>query len=418
MSISRRDLLKRGVAGMAAALATPALLNLGCDSGGKDGADLPGADVPADVLVDVPTEVPADVPVVHAATVFAVLGSSLTELHGMGMQAAEALGFTGTALANKTVFIKPNFVALGMEPFGVGFNANTGEVTKPELVLGVAEQCLKAGAAKVIIGEGSQTESWEWDTVTFVDGNSIEGATNLKADVDRLLSVYGAGRVQLICLNATNEWQVIPSASTSDLVKDGISIGKAFALADHIISMPVIKTHQWARMSASMKNFFGAASINLHGNGISRCGLHVAYDKMACHGIDDAGVSGSFIDMVKWRKDNGYKDFAIVDGSICLEGSGPHMAPVNDGRTIHMKNRNTAGRYFALAGNDLVAIDTTVAAIINIPATDIKALQMARFLELGEMDDIGMVGSTVADLRVADWMQPVMQNEDYFKGFC
>jgi uncharacterized protein (DUF362 family) len=122
--------------------------------------------------------------------------------------------------------------------------------------------------------------------------------------------------------------------------------------------------------------------------------------------------------MVKWRKDNGYKDFAIVDGSICLEGSGPHMAPVNDGRTIHMKNRNTAGRYFALAGNDLVAIDTTVAAIINIPAADIKALQMARFLELGEMDDIGMVGSTVADLRVADWMQPVMQNEDYFKGFC
>jgi uncharacterized protein (DUF362 family) len=410
MSISRRDLLKRGAVGVAAALAAPTLLNLGCDSADKAEGDL-SVDTPA-------ADVPPEVVETHAATVYAILGSSLTELHDMGMRAAEALGFTGTALAGKTVFLKPNFVALGMEMFGVGFNANTGEVTKPEIVLGVAEQCLKAGAAKVIIGEGSQCESWEWDTVTFVDGNSIGGVTNLKAAVEALLATYGAGRVEMLCLNAVNEWHVIPSASTSELVKDGISIGKAFALADHIVSIPVIKTHQWARLSASMKNYFGAASINLHGNGVSRCQLHVAYDKMAVHGIDDAGVSGSFIDMVKWRKERGYKDYAIVDGTICLEGSGPHMAPVNDGRTIHTKARNAAGKYFLLAGNDAVAVDTTVAAIVNIAATDIKALVMARFLGLGEMDDIGVVGSSVADLQITDWMKPEMQTEDYFKGFC
>jgi len=412
MSISRRDLLKRGAAGVAAVIAAPALLNtLGCDSGKSAGADLVTGDVPGDVPADVPA-------VVHAATVYAVLGSALTELHDMGMQAALQLGFTGTALAGKTIFIKPNFVALGMEAFGCGFDANTGEVTKPEIVLGVAEQCLKAGAAKVIIGEGSQEESWDWTTVTFVDGNNVGGATNLLDAVNLLLATYGAGKVELVCLNAVKEWQVVPSSSTSDLVKDGISIGKALALADHVISIPVIKTHQWAKMSASMKNFFGAASIDLHGNGVSRCKLHVAYDGIPANGLDDAGVSGAFIDIVKWRKASGYQDYAVIDGTICLEGSGPHKAPVNDGRTIHMKDRNAIGKYFLLAGSDLVAVDTTVAGVIGIPATEIKALQMTRFLKLGEMDDIGIVGATLADIKIPDWLPPEMQSEDYFKGFC
>ena len=83
-----------------------------------------------------------------------------------------------------------------------------------------------------------------------------------------------------------------------------------------------------------------------------------------------------------------------------------------------MKDRNAIGKYFLLAGSDLVAVDTTVAGVIGIPATEIKALQMTRFLKLGEMDDIGIVGATLADIKIPDWLPPEMQSEDYFKGFC
>jgi uncharacterized protein (DUF362 family) len=138
---------------------------------------------------------------------------------------------------------------------------------------------------------------------------------------------------------------------------------------------------------------------------------------VACHGVDDAGVSGSFIDMLRYRKDNGFKDYAIVDGSVCLEGSGPHKAPVNDGRTIHMKDRNAAKKYFALASDDAVAVDTTLAALIGFQVDDIKALRMARHLNLGATDRIELAGATLADLQVPDWMKPEILPESYF-SFC
>ncbi len=410
--ISRRELLKRGAAGLGAAVAAPVLLHLGCH-GGSGGDDLGGGpdDSPeADVAAETGTP--------PAARVHAVLAADLADLHGMGMRAAEALGFTGVALAGKTLFLKPNFVALGMEILGCGFDANTGEVTKPELVVGVAEQCLKAGAARVVIGEGSQTASWEWDTVTFVEGSSIEGATEMKTAVERLKTVYGAERVDLVCLNGANEWKVIPSSSTHAAMADGISMGRAMFEADHIVSMPVLKTHQWARMSGAMKNFFGGASIDIHGNGISRCKLHVAYDTATCHGIENAGVSGSFVDMVKWRQDQGYRDYAIVDGTICLEGNGPHKAPVNDGRTIHTKNRNAAGKYFVLASDDLLATDATLARLIGLQPDDIKGIRMARNAGLGVTEDIAIEGAALADLAIPDWLQPDLQPESYFSGFC
>jgi len=421
-TISRRDLLKRGAAGVATAIAAPALLNLGCDAEKNAGTDLLAPDVPGDVPGDVPAaDVPPDVPeVVHAATVHAILGTSLTELYSMGMQAAEALGFTGTALEGKTIFLKPNFVALGMEMFGVGFNANTGEVTKPDLVAAVAEQCLEAGAARVTIGDGAQTQTWDWTTVPFVTGNTIEGTTNLGQAVTRLQGIYGAERVRLQCLNEVNDWVPVPSSSTADNVKDGIFIARSFAEADVVVSIPVLKTHQWAHLTASMKNYVGVVSSapEHHGNKISRCKLHLAYAEATCHGVEKAGVSGSFVDIHKWRVENGHQDVAILDATIGLEGNGPHKKPVNDGHTIHLKDRNAAKRYFLLAGRDFTAVDSVAARVIGVQPDDITSLRMCRNIGLGLIDDVPLVGATLDDLKVADWEQPTLRSEDYFKAVC
>lgn len=387
--LGRREFLKTGV-GVTAAVVAPTFLNLGCDKGGADSA-----------------------PTVHA-----IVGSELTELFDMGMQAAHAAGIRGTALAGATVFIKPNLVALGMEIFGCGYDPTTGECTKPEIVAGVAEQCLKAGAARVTIGEGAQAEAWDWRDVVFLPGTTIAETTNLGDFVASLNARYGAGRAELVCLHEADLWDAIPSSSSAGHLADGIFVGQAFARADHVISIPVIKTHQWALMSGAMKNLFGVASIHKHGNGISRCKLHTGYDGIPCHGEADAGVSGAFVDIVKWRREQGFQDFAIVDGSICLEGDGPHKAPVNNGLSIHMKARNAAGRYFVLASDDMVAADATIAALINIPWTDVKALRMAQFLGLGAIEDVVLKGATVEGLRIADWARPEIRPESYFKGFC
>lgn len=387
--LGRREFLKAGV-GATAAVVVPSFLHLGCETGGSDAT-----------------------PTVHA-----VVGTELTGLYDMGMQAAQAAGIRGTAMAGATVFIKPNLVALGMEMFGCGYDPSTGECTKPEIVAGVAEQCLKAGAAKVTIGEGSQTDSWNWQDIVFLPGTTVQGATNLGDFVAGLNARYGEGRADLVCLHEADLWDPIPSSSPKDYLADGIFVGRAFARADHVISVPVVKTHQWALMSGAMKNLFGVASMHIHGNGISRCKLHTGYDGVSCHGVDDAGVSGAFVDIVRWRKEQGFRDFAIIDGSIGLEGSGPHKAPVNDGRTIHWKDRNAAGSYFVLASDDLVAADAMIAALINIPWTDVKALRMAQFLGLGAVEDVVLKGATVEELRIADWARPEIRPESYFDGIC
>jgi hypothetical protein len=286
----------------------------------------------------------------------------------------------------------------------------------------VAEACLQAGAAHVTIGEGSQAVSWDWATVRFLEGSSIDGATDLKAAVANLNLAHGAGRVELLCTHEKDEWELIPSTSGAENVKDGIHVARAFALADHVVSMPVIKTHQWATVTSSMKNYIGLCSALHHGSKmgtvLSRCKLHLAYKDATCHGVANAGISGAYVDLHKWRVDQGRQDFAIVDGSICLEGSGPHKAPVNNGLTMHMKQRNAAGRYFLLAGRDFVAVDSLVAQIVGYTRQEVPSLVMCANAGLGEQQDVALDGAELDGLRVPDWQKPVMKGEDYFTNVC
>lgn len=385
--LTRRDFLKIS-AGAGAALAAGPYPTLGCFAAPK------------------------------TSTVHALTGDALTELYDLGRQAAVKLGFTGNNLLGAKVFIKPNLVSLGLDFMGVSYDPTVGECTKPEIAVAVAEQCLAAGAAKVTIGEGAQTMSWDWSTITFLPGNTIESATNMKTSVDRLKNLYGDNRVELACLHEVDEWELVPATISDTRVENGINVARSYYQADHVISIPVLKTHQWAKMTASLKNMFGVTSAFLHGNGFSRCQLHLAYAHEKAHGVAEAGVSGAFMDLYKWRMDTRKEDFAILDGSICMEGDGPHSAPVNNGLTIDMKQRNGASKYFLLATDDFIAMDTVAAQLMNLPVDQVKALQMARNMDLGVMDRITMQGASIADLKVSDWQAPNILSEDEFAAFC
>jgi uncharacterized protein (DUF362 family) len=282
------------------------------------------------------------------------------------------------------VFIKPNMVTLPWAP--QGHNPFVlGECTKPEILIAVAEECLKAGAAEVTIGDGSQRPSFDWKFA-----RTLDGSTNLVAEAERLSSQY-TGKVRLACLDVdTPEWIEVPT---------GISLGKVaisslVTQADRVISIPVAKTHTTAILTLSLKNFIGITPLE-------RYGWKDApnYDRIDLHRHDytPEAVAQLYFDLANAVK----PDLVIVDMSIGVEGNGPTTS--NQGTTVDMKKR--LGSWLVLASTDPVAADATAARVMSHGDSYVeRILSRARQQGLGEMREeaIEIVGAKLSELRV-EW---------------
>jgi uncharacterized protein (DUF362 family) len=243
--LTRRSFLRRA-AGAGLILNTSELIT-GC-----------GGEAPP--LISAATDVPADT----AARVNVVRGADLTQ---MTHQLLDAVGGIGAIVhPGETVFIKPN---LGGVDFVSHNSFLAGESTKVEIITVVAEECLRAGAARVIIGEGGQVRRFAWEEAVTLDG-----ASNLAFEAARLNAAYG-DKLQLACLMADSPgWDPLPSPHT-DL--GNIYVSSLLARADRVISIAPIKTHRWTYITATMKNFVGSTSYDLYGDGMPwRYKLHSA----------------------------------------------------------------------------------------------------------------------------------------------
>jgi len=186
------------------------------------------------------------------SNVVAVRGNNLDS---MTRDAIDALGGMKTFVnKGETVFIKPNFVSFPWAKYNNCFHI--GECTKPEIIIAVTEECLKAGASKVIIGDGSHLPAFEWEYAVTLDRN-----TNLVKEAKRLSSLY-SGNVTLACLEMDSPGWVDVSSKSSP---NKISISSLVSKADKIISIPVAKTHCWAHLTLAAKNFVGVISLTRHG---------------------------------------------------------------------------------------------------------------------------------------------------------
>ena len=347
---SRRALLKGGVGASLAACSGTALT--GCPK----------------------ASTPPVAPVSSEARVMAVRGTDLRE---MTLEVLSAFGGAGSIVhSGETVFIKPNFCAADL----VHHNTVTsGDSTKPEIVITVAEECLKAGAAHVTIGDAAQVQTYSWDGIATLDGS-----TTMAAEVERLNGAYG-GRVTLACLNAESPgWDAVPSYTKLKQLK----VSSIVTQADRVISLPVLKTHRWTQVTASLKNFVGTTSVNDYGFGYPwRFRLH------------SAGIEQSFLDIARAVK----PDFAIIDCSIGCEGNGPHVMPGYWGTTVDMRER--LGAWVLIGGTDLVAADATAARMIGQDPDLVKHLVMAYNQGLGQMrvDKITIEGARFDDLKT-EWL--------------
>lgn len=228
----------------------------------------------------------------------------------------------------RRVFLKPNMVEY--EP-GTAINTN------PLVVVGAAVAFRNAGASEVVVGEGP----------------------GHRRDTDYLITRTGLydhlreHQIRFIDLNQDDVEEVRLESNYMGLQR--LALPVELIRSDFIVSMPKLKTHHWAGMTASMKNFFGAVPGAVYG--WPKNILHV-------HGIPN-----SIVDLNATIRPH----LAIVDGVVAMEGDGPIMGRPRQLGLIAM-------------GRDVVAVDATCARVIGLEPRVLPYLKEAgRFL--GHIDE-------------------------------
>jgi uncharacterized protein (DUF362 family) len=321
------------------------------------------------------------------ATVAAVRGDDLVT---MTRDALDDLGgISQIVFPGESVFIKPNMVTL---PFTRPDHNSIalGECTKPEVVVATAEACLEAGASKVVIGDGSQMKTFDWANARFLDDS-----TDLVQEVVRLNAAH-PDKVSLACLEVDSPgWVEVPSQTPMGVI--AISSVCEF---DRVISIPVAKTHSWAQLTLSLKNFIGVTSISRYG-----VWMNNYWDRGL--GLDHSSpvaISQIFLDIVAAIQ----PDLAIIDFSHGVEGNGPSVGE-SQGQTVDVGDR--LGSKLILASTDLVAADATAARIMSHTVEDIHQLTMAQQMGLGVTDEsaIQIQGARLSELQM-DWTPAILKN--------
>jgi uncharacterized protein (DUF362 family) len=227
----------------------------------------------------------------------------------------------------RSVLLKPNLVE-----YEAGHAINTDS----RLVHGAAVAMLRAGAREVIVGEGP----------------------GHRRDIEYLLTSTGLfdalrdARVRFVDLNH-DDVREVPLRSWFSGVRS-MSLPVAVLAADLVVSLPKLKTHHWAGITCSMKNFFGVVPGAVYG--WPKNVLHL-------HGID-----ASILDLVSTVR----PALTIVDAITAMEGDGPIM-----GRARPLG--------FVAVGTDLAAVDATCARVIGVDPEQIGYLGAAGHF-LGNID--------------------------------
>jgi uncharacterized protein (DUF362 family) len=240
---------------------------------------------------------------------------------------ARGISELGFDVRGRSVLLKPNLIEY--EP---GHLINTN----PLVAAGAATAFLRAGATDIVIAEGPGHRR---------DMEYLLGATGF---ADQLKDL----RVRFVDLNHDDVRPVPLRSHFTGLGQMFLPV--ELLKADVIVSLPKLKTHHWAAMTASMKNFFGVVPGAVYG--WPKNFLHF-------HGIDN-----SIVDLVATIQPH----FTIVDAIVAMEGDGPIM-----GRP------RQAG--FLAMGQDLVAVDATCARLIGFEPAKIQYLAWAGDF-LGNLD--------------------------------
>ena len=148
-----------------------------------------------------------------------------------------------------------------------------------------------------------------------------------------------------------------------------IWIPKTILEAGALISTPKMKTHHWIGVTCSMKNLLGCIPGKKYG-----------WPKNSVHRY---GIKGTTIDLTHLLKPT----LALVDGIVAMEGDGPINGTAKQCGVM-------------VLGEDLAAVDSTCARIMNVAISDLPYIQLAGEV-IGNIDEsnISILGAPVNSVK-------------------
>lgn len=250
-------------------------------------------------------------------------------------------GIAAFVQAGQTVLIKPNLLSARAPELAV--------TTHPELVRQVILQCVRAGAARIWVGDspaGQHAEANLW---------ARTGMTAAVAGTPAVLTSWHTQQMPLAC------------------GQDVLAVPEWYSEVDVVISLPKLKTHALTTLTCGLKNVFGIVS------GQAKSGFHSTYPSPQT-------ISAFLVRVYAALTPH----LSMVDAVVAMEGNGPsngHPLPVG----------------VLLASRDAVALDATACSALRLAPAAVPMIRLAAQAGLGTLDPtrIECVGSGVDALRAA-----------------
>ena len=241
-----------------------------------------------------------------------------------------------------TVVVKPNAGHVG--------SADTSVCTSPEVVKAVINAIKRANPGKIIVAEsaaiGCNTmECFEESGIRkAVEEAGIDDIRDIKSDPDLVRNKI-----------------VNPRSALRN-----IKLPRFLVEADHIVNIPIFKTHVSMVFTCALKNIKGVVQDSIHGT------MHMT------------NLADAMMDV--WSVVQA--DLSIADLIRPMEGYGPHTTgnPVDFGCIV--------------ASQDPVALDATVCRMIGLDIDKVDYFKAARDRGLGVMDeeDIEIRGNSIQEV--------------------
>lgn len=232
----------------------------------------------------------------------------------------DALGVTRGVVNGKRVLLKPNLVETALGHSHIN--------THPAVVAAAAESFRRRDAASVVVAEG---QGHRRDSVLVLDESGTE----------RMLR---EARLDFVDLNHDDVGSVGNAGGWTTL--EQLHLPKTVLGADWIVSLPKLKTHHWAGVTCSMKNFFGVMP-----------GIVYGWPKNVLHWH---GIPQSILDINATVRPH----LAIVDGVIGMEGDGPIMGTPKPVGCL-------------ILGRNLAAVDATATRVMGLNPLGVEYLAQA-----------------------------------------
>lgn len=255
-----------------------------------------------------------------------------------------------TQVTGKKVLIKPNVLRSS--------EAEEGIVTHPAVLRSVVEKVEAMDPASIIVGDNPGLFNYGANEESFKKTGLMDAAKGYYQNI--------GDDSQKVEFNP----EFMPTVSLSQAVLE----------ADIIISLPKFKTHGLTVITGAIKNSYGFLP------GALKAKLHKA-----------AGSPERFHEMVVDVFRLRVPDLFILDAVVGMEGNGPASPDLRDIGLI-------------LASYNAVAMDSVMAVMMGLEPTQLRFLQKAKELGLGEndLDKIEIIGELK---KLPDYKIPPMGGE-------